>query len=97
MCVLCFQVFQELQDVFHNAQSDDSRVLLLTGSGNVFCSGIDLHYLLTECSDRRLAAKTMSDCLRSVALIPQIEPVSIQQYSTSYLDSCTDAVCVSDR
>ena len=65
---LCLQVFHELLDVLHNARCDDSHVLLLTGSGNVFCSGVDLHYLLTECTDRRVAAKTMSDCLRSVNL-----------------------------
>jgi len=62
------QVFHELLDVLHNARCDDSRVLLLTGSGNIFCSGVDLHYLLTECSDRRTAAKIMSDCLRSASL-----------------------------
>jgi len=55
-------------DVLHNARCDDSRVLLLTGSGNIFCSGVDLHYLLTECADRRTAAKTMSDSLRSVSV-----------------------------
>ena len=63
-CVV--EVFHELLDALHNARYDDSRVLLLTGSGNTFCSGVDLHYLLSECSDRRIAAKTMSDCLRSV-------------------------------
>jgi len=64
---MLLQVFHELLDALHNARFDDSRVLLLTGSGNVFCSGVDLHYLLNECSDRRVAAKTMSDCLRSVS------------------------------
>ena len=63
-----FKVFHELLDALHNARCDDSHVLLLTGSGNVFCSGIDLHYLLTECCDRRMAAKTMADCLRLVDL-----------------------------
>jgi len=64
-----YEVFHELLDALHNARCDDSRVLLLTSSRNVFCSGVDLHYLLNECNDRRVAAKTMSDCLRLVRLI----------------------------
>jgi len=76
-------------DVLNNARCDDSRVLLLAGSGNTFCSGIDLHYLLTECSDRHVAAKTMSDSLRSV-----IFRVSICIISSScfFKSSVTDRV-----
>ena len=69
MIARVLQVFHELLDALHNACSDDSHVLLLTGSGNTFCSGVDLHYLLTECSDRPTAAKTMSDSLRSEIII----------------------------
>jgi len=55
-------------DALRNAQFDDSRVVLLTGSGSVFCSGIDLHYLLTAAEDRKSAAKQMADSLRYIHL-----------------------------
>ena len=56
------QVFQELINAFHNAKYDDSRVVLLTGSGQTFCSGVDLHYLIT--GDRKLAASQMVDSMK---------------------------------
>ena len=57
-----FQVFEELIAAFTNAKYDDSRVLMLSGTGSVFCSGIDLEYLRT--GDRKASAKKMADSLR---------------------------------
>ncbi|ELU14698.1 hypothetical protein CAPTEDRAFT_122924, partial [Capitella teleta] len=42
------KVLKELVQVLHAAKYDDSALLLLTGSGNVFCSGVDLPYLLGD-------------------------------------------------
>ncbi len=56
------QVFQELREALKNARYDDSKLVMLGGSGSVFCSGTDLHYLLDE--DRRTAAKKMADALK---------------------------------
>lgn len=42
------KVFKELMQVLHAAKFDDSCLVLLTGSGNVFCSGVDLHYVLGD-------------------------------------------------
>ena len=61
LCVL-LQVFRELQEALHNARFDDSRLVMLTGSGAVFCSGIDLHYL--QNGDRKARAKEMADAVR---------------------------------
>lgn len=58
------QVFQELREALKNARYDDSKLVMLSGSGSVFCSGIDLHYLMDD--DRRMAAKKMTDALKWV-------------------------------
>ncbi len=61
---LCFsfQVFQELKEALKNARFDDSKLVMLSGSGSVFCSGVDLHFLMDD--DRRKAAKNMTDSLK---------------------------------
>lgn len=59
------QVFHELTLALRSAVNDDSRVVLLSASGNVFSSGIDLNYLLNCEEDRKLAAKNMATSLRS--------------------------------
>ena len=60
------QVFEELCEVLHNATYDDSRLVMLTGSRGVFCSGIDLNFL--TCGDPYVAARCMSDALRCVLI-----------------------------
>ena len=52
----------ELMQVLHNAKYDDSRLVLLSGSNSVFCSGVDLNFLMT--GDQRIAAKAMTDAIR---------------------------------
>ena len=56
------QVFSELIQALHNAKFDDSRVVMLSGYGNTFCSGIDLQYLTT--GDCRSNARKMADSLK---------------------------------
>ena len=46
--------------------NDDCRVVLLSGFGNTFSSGIDLAYLLESEQDRKTAAKNMAEALRYV-------------------------------
>lgn len=58
------KTFTELITVMKNLVYDDSHLVLISGSGNVFTSGVDLTYLLTNELDRKIAAKTMSDLLR---------------------------------
>ena len=56
------KVFQELITALRNAETDDTHVILLTGSSHVFCSGIDLQYLIT--GDIRQAAIQMAESLK---------------------------------
>jgi len=55
---------QEITSALNAAKYDDSSVVMLSGLNNVFCSGVDLHYLTT--GDRKLAAKKTVEALRYV-------------------------------
>ncbi|CAH1778830.1 unnamed protein product [Owenia fusiformis] len=70
------KVLQEIRTALHNARFDDSKLVLLSGSGSVFCSGVDLPYI-TQATDRRSAAKQMVDSLRDFisALIAFPKPI----------------------
>lgn len=56
------QVILELQSALNAAKYDDSNLVMLSGLGNVFCSGIDLHFL--QSGDRKVVARQMVDALR---------------------------------
>ena len=45
---------------------------MLGGSGSIFSSGIDLHYLTSPLEDRRISAKNMADAVRSVLFVTEI-------------------------
>ena len=51
----------ETTQALHNAKFDDSKLVLLSGHGNTFCSGIDLQFLL---EDRKSGAKVLATSLR---------------------------------
>ena len=70
-------VFAELQQVLHSAKFDDTRVVLLSGSGNTFCSGVDLHYLIE--GDPRQRAQQMADALKEfvITLIHFPKPIVV--------------------
>ena len=55
-------MIQEIICALNAAKYDDSNLVMFSGLGNVFCSGIDLHYLST--GDRKTAARNMVDALR---------------------------------
>ena len=56
------QVILELQSALNAAKYDDSNLVMLSGLDNVFCSGIDLHFL--QSGDKKVAARQMVDALR---------------------------------
>jgi len=55
------QVINELCQAMNSAKYDDSHLVLFSSLGNVFCSGTDLHFLVT--GDRRIAARQMADSI----------------------------------
>ncbi|XP_070575753.1 chromodomain Y-like protein 2 [Ptychodera flava] len=61
------QVCKELINALYNATYDDSKVVMLSGSGSVFCSGVDLNYLTSKAADgRRKTALEMAQALRDL-------------------------------
>jgi len=58
------QAIQELVSAMNSAKYDDSHLVLFSSLGNVFCSGTDLHYLVS--GDRRMAARQMADSIREL-------------------------------
>nr|KAG5712936.1 hypothetical protein BaRGS_021730 [Batillaria attramentaria] len=58
------QVVQEVVAALNTAKYDDSSLVLFSSIGNFFCSGTDLHFLVT--GDRRVAARQMADALREL-------------------------------
>lgn len=57
---------QEIASALNTAKYDDTNLVLFSGLGNVFCSGIDLHYLMV--GDKKVAARKMVDALRFVKI-----------------------------
>ncbi|ESO10854.1 hypothetical protein HELRODRAFT_72040 [Helobdella robusta] len=62
-------MISELTLVLKNLMSDDSLVVLISGSGNTFSAGVDLHYLLHGESDRRIAARNMATHLKELVSV----------------------------
>ncbi|OWF34766.1 chromodomain Y-like protein [Mizuhopecten yessoensis] len=56
------QVIQEICSALNSAKYDDSNLVMFSGLGNVFCQGLDLHYLVR--GDKRVASRQMVDALR---------------------------------
>lgn len=57
-------VMQEISSALNAAKYDDSNLVMFSGLGNVFCSGIDLHCLTV--GDKKVAARQMTDALRDL-------------------------------
>ncbi|GFO43508.1 chromodomain y-like protein 2 [Plakobranchus ocellatus] len=58
------QVIQEVVSALNSAKYDDSHLVLFSSLGNVFCSGTDLHFLISN--DRKVAARQMADSIRDL-------------------------------
>lgn len=53
MNALTFEVYAQLRDLFASLRSDDAvRAVILTGAGNNFCSGGDVHKIIGELLQR---------------------------------------------
>src|SRR5215469_18931874 len=49
MNALTFEIYAQMRDLFAALRSDDSvRVVVLTGAGDNFCSGGDVHKIIGE-------------------------------------------------
>ncbi|XP_060599249.1 testis-specific chromodomain protein Y 2-like isoform X2 [Ruditapes philippinarum] len=57
-------VMQEISMALNAAKYDDSNLVMFSGLCNVFCSGVDLHYLTV--GDKKIAARQMADSLRDL-------------------------------
>ncbi|XP_041454803.1 chromodomain Y-like protein 2 [Lytechinus variegatus] len=63
---LNLKALQELTAVFELSKKDDSKVIFLSGSGSVFCSGLDLRCIQTSfVEERKRASKNLADAVRS--------------------------------
>ncbi|CAG5118081.1 unnamed protein product [Candidula unifasciata] len=58
------QVIQEVVSALNSAKYDDSHLVLFSSLGNVFCSGTDLHFLVS--GDRKMSARQMADAIREL-------------------------------
>ncbi|KAK3085554.1 hypothetical protein FSP39_005260, partial [Pinctada imbricata] len=69
------QVIQEFVSALNSAKYDDSTLVMYSGLGNVFCSGIDLNFLIS--GERKVAVRQMVDALRDFtkALITFPKPI----------------------
>ncbi|OCT84416.1 chromodomain Y-like protein 2 [Xenopus laevis] len=58
-------IMKEVQRALCNASSDDSKLLLLSAVGSVFCSGLDYSYLIGRLSaDRRKESSRIAEAIR---------------------------------
>lgn len=59
------QIMKEVCRALGNAAADDSKLLLLSSVGTVFCSGLEPSYLIGRLStDRRKESSRISDAVR---------------------------------
>ncbi|KAG8437630.1 hypothetical protein GDO86_008373 [Hymenochirus boettgeri] len=58
-------IMKEVQRALCNASSDDSKLLLLSAVGSVFCSGLDYSYLIGRLSsDKRKESSRIAEAIR---------------------------------
>lgn len=59
------QIMKEVRRALCNASADDSKLLLLSAVGSVFCSGLDYSYLIGRLSnDRRKESTRIAEAIR---------------------------------
>lgn len=67
---LCPQIMKEVRRALCNAATDDSKLLLLSAVGSVFCSGLDYSYLIGRLSsDRRKESTRIAEAIRWALLV----------------------------
>ncbi|XP_053287056.1 chromodomain Y-like protein 2 [Pleuronectes platessa] len=63
------EIMKEVCRALGNAAADDSKLLLLSSVGTVFCSGLELSYLIGRLStDRRKESSRIADAVRDFVL-----------------------------
>lgn len=65
--LLCFpsEVMKEIQGAMATAASDDSKIVLLSAVGSVFCCGLDFLYFIRRLTDdRKKESVKMSETIR---------------------------------
>lgn len=71
-----FQVMKEVQSALSTAAADDSKLVLLSAVGSVFCCGLDFIYFIRRLTDDRKRESTkMADAIRYVPLGVSAEPL----------------------
>ncbi|XP_041376692.1 chromodomain Y-like protein 2 [Gigantopelta aegis] len=58
------QVVQEIISALNSAKYDDSKLVMFSSIGNVFCSGVDLNFF--KSADRKVTARQMADAVRNL-------------------------------
>lgn len=60
-----FQVMKEVQSALSTAAADDSKLVLLSAVGSVFCCGLDFIYFIRRLTDDRKRESTkMAEAIR---------------------------------
>ena len=60
-----FQVMKELQSALSTAAADDSKLVLLSAVGSVFCCGLDFIYFIRRLTDdRKRESARMAEAIR---------------------------------
>lgn len=64
-----FQVMKELQSALSTAAADDSKLVLLSAVGSVFCCGLDFIYFIRRLTDdRKRESARMAEAIRYAPL-----------------------------
>ncbi|XP_043845234.1 chromodomain Y-like protein 2 isoform X4 [Dromiciops gliroides] len=67
------EIMKEVRRALCNASTDDSKLLLLSAVGSVFCSGLDYSYLLGRLStDRRKESTRIAEAISSLIWVPEL-------------------------
>ena len=65
-----FQVMKEVQSALSTAAADDSKLVLLSAVGSVFCCGLDFIYFIRRLTDDRKRESTkMAEAIRYAHLV----------------------------
>lgn len=85
---------KEVQSALNTAAADDSKLVLLSAVGSIFCCGLDFIYFIRRLTDDRKKESTkMAEAIRYVRLSPVIWlVVFFISSSRSQILTCSDPV-----
>lgn len=65
--IFIFQVMKEVQSALNTAAADDSKLVLFSAVGSIFCCGLDFIYFIRRLTDDRKKESTkMAEAIRYV-------------------------------